>query len=369
MSETVRVDLGARSYPVEIGPGVIDRLGPHLAKLLSATRALIITDDRVAPIYGDRVADSIRSAGFTCETLVVPAGESSKDLAVLGNLLDRMLRLGIDRKTPVVALGGGVVGDLAGFAAATALRGLPLVQIPTTLLAQVDSSVGGKTGINSPHGKNLIGAFHQPRLVIADTETLRTLPPRQTRAGYAEIVKYGLIDRPDFFAWLERSGTEVLNGHSASLTRAIGQSVRAKAAIVTADEQEAGQRALLNLGHTFGHAFEAEAGYGDILLHGEAVSIGMVMAFDLSVRLGLCAADDATRVRQHLSSHGLPIAPPAGLTWTRDRLLSHMAKDKKAEGGALTFVLVGGIGQAFVAKGVEAAPVIDLLDHALDVAA
>ena len=365
MSETVRVDLGARSYPIEIGPGLIDRVGPRVAAVHSARRAVVITDTTVDSLYGSRVADSLATAGIRAEALTVPPGEASKSWDVLGDLLDRILAFGIDRKTPVIALGGGVVGDLAGFAAASALRGVPLVHVPTTLLAQVDSAVGGKTGINSRHGKNLIGAFHQPSLVLMDTESLSTLPMRQRRAGYAEVVKYALIDRPDFLALLEREGDRVVSGDADAVARAIGESVRAKAAIVAADERESGRRALLNLGHTFGHALEAEAGYGDSLLHGEAVAIGMVMAFDLSVRLGLCPAEDAQRVRRHLAACGLPTRPPAGLGGTSRRLLDHMAKDKKAEVGRLTLVLVRGIGRAFVSKAVDPATVIDLLDDAL----
>lgn len=369
MNQTVRVDLGARSYPIEIGPGLIDRIGPRIASVHSTDRAIVVTDATVGPLYGRRVVDSLAASGSRADMLAVPAGEASKSWETLGDLLDRILALDIDRKTPIIALGGGVVGDLAGFAAASVLRGVPLVQVPTTLLAQVDSAVGGKTGINSRYGKNLIGAFHQPSLVLADTDSLSTLPMRQRRAGYAEVVKYGLIDRPDLFAWLEEAGDRVLAGDADAVTWAIGESVRAKAAIVAADERESGQRALLNLGHTFGHALEAEAGYGDTLLHGEAVAIGMVMAFDLSVRLGLCPPDDAERVRRHLAGRGLPTRPPVGLDWTSRRLLSHMAKDKKAQAGRVTFILVRGIGRAFVSKAVDPAMVIEFLDDSRAVAA
>jgi 3-dehydroquinate synthase len=267
----------------------------------------------------------------------------------------------------VIALGGGVVGDLAGFAAAIALRGLDFIQIPTTLLAQVDSSVGGKTGINSRRGKNLIGAFHQPMLVLADVAALDTLPRREVLAGYAEVVKYGLIDDPAFFEWLEQNGSALVDGDEGLRSQAVRTSCAAKAAIVGRDERETGDRALLNLGHTFGHALEAAAGYGKTLLHGEAVAIGMVMAFDLSVRLGLCPEADALRVRKHLSSVGLPTDLHAlrGPAWRAPELLGHMGKDKKVRDGRITFILVRGIGQAFVARDIQLGEVEALLETAL----
>lgn len=266
-----------------------------------------------------------------------------------------MLEARCERSTTVVALGGGVVGDLAGFAAATLLRGVDFVQVPTTLLSQVDSSVGGKTGINTPFGKNLVGAFHQPRQVLIDTETLRTLNQRELLAGYAEVVKYGLIDDPAFFTRLERDGAALVAGDEGLRRDAILTSCAAKARVVAEDERESGRRALLNLGHTFGHALEAECGYGGALLHGEAVAIGMVMAFDLSVRLGFCSAEDAARVRAHLSAVGLPVTPPRlnGERMDTDRLIAHMASDKKVAGGKVTFVLARGIGQAFLSRDVE----------------
>jgi 3-dehydroquinate synthase len=290
---------------------------------------------------------------------VVPAGEAAKSMVQLDGLLGRLLDLGIERSTAVVALGGGVIGDLAGFAAAVALRGVDYVQVPTTLLAQVDSAIGGKTGINVRHGKNLIGAFHQPRLVLADTAALATLPPRELRAGYAEVVKYGLIDRPELFAWLEAHGAEVLAGEEAAQRHAILESCRAKAAVVASDEREAGARALLNLGHTFGHALESACGYGDELLHGEAVAIGLVLAFELSVRLGLCPAADAARVRAHLAAVGLPTSPRMirSRGFPPSALLAAMSHDKKARGGSPRFVLVRGIGQAFAGAEVEPAAV------------
>ena len=326
---------------------------PHVA---------LITDETVAGRYGARFVAALAEAGIRSDSIVVPAGEDSKSLARLGTVLDQVLGLGIERGSMVVALGGGVVGDLAGFAAAVALRGIPFIQVPTTLLAQVDSAVGGKTGINSPHGKNLIGAFHQPRLVLADTGALDSLPPRDLRAGYAEVAKYGLIDRPDFFGWLEQEGgAAVLAGDPAARRHAIRTSCEAKAAIVAADERESGQRALLNLGHTFGHALEAASGYSNRLLHGEAVAIGIVLAYGLSARLGLCAHDDPVRVRRHMEAVGLPTAVP---DWAPDAdgLLALMAKDKKVAGGQLTFILARGIGEAFVARGIDPEPVRGFLE-------
>ena len=364
MTETVHVDLGARSYDIRIGAGLIDAAGELLSPLLAVPRAVIVTDETVAALHLPRLAASLDRAGIAHDEIRVPAGEASKSLERLGAVLDDLLALGIERSVTVIALGGGVIGDLAGFAAAIALRGLPYVQVPTTLLAQVDSAVGGKTGINSRHGKNLIGSFHQPRLVIADIAALDTLPPRQRRAGYAEIVKYGAIGDAPFFAWLEANGAAVLAGDPGRLTHAVRVSCRSKADIVAADEREAGRRALLNLGHTFGHALEAETGYGDALLHGEAVSIGMVLAFDLSVRLGRCPAADAERLRRHLAACGLPVAPPAG-DWSVDRLMAHMARDKKVTGGRIAFVLARGLGRSYLAGDVDPAEAAAVLRAAV----
>jgi 3-dehydroquinate synthase len=285
----------------------------------------------------------------------LPPGEPTKDFGHLRELCERTLSLGIERGTLLIALGGGVIGDLVGFAAGILLRGLDFVQVPTTLLAQVDSSVGGKTGINTPQGKNLVGLFHQPRLVLADVGVLKTLDARQTRAGYAEIVKYGLLGDHSFFAWLEANGERVLAGDPAALRHAVAASCRAKAAIVAEDEREGGSRALLNLGHTFGHALEAETGFGDALLHGEAVAIGTVLAFDLSACLGLAAATDARRIRQHFAIAGLPIDSRflVGRGTSADRLLAHMRVDKKVRDGRLTFILARGIGQAFICRDVK----------------
>lgn len=354
-NQTVRVELGNRGYDIVIGPNLIGQTGELLAGVLRTPRVVVVTDQTVADLYLEPTTRTLAESGIDAASFVLPPGEHTKTLDHFGRLLDDILGARVTRDTTIVALGGGVIGDLAGFAAAVALRGLDFVQIPTTLLAQVDSSVGGKTGINARYGKNLIGAFHQPRLVVADTQVLDSLPRRELLAGYAEVVKYGLIDDPDFFEWLETNGTALLGDGDAAATtaarqHAIATCCRAKARVVADDERETGRRALLNLGHTFGHALEAEVGFGDALLHGEAVAIGTLMAFDLSVRLGLCPADDLARVRTHFNAVGLPTAPPRlqGRAWHADDLLSHMAHDKKVRDGRVVFVLVRGIGQAFL---------------------
>ncbi|WP_337998041.1 3-dehydroquinate synthase [Oleispirillum naphthae] len=352
--ETVSVDLGARSYPIFIGPGLIARAGEAMRPLLPQPRVHIVADATVAAHYLAPLAASLSAAGIAHAATLIPPGEESKSLTTLEALLGELLDARVERKTTLVALGGGVTGDLAGFAAAIVLRGIPFIQVPTTLLAQVDSSVGGKTGIDAHQGKNLIGAFHQPRLVLADTDTLSTLPLRELRAGYAEMAKYGLIDRPEFWAWLEIHGAEVIGGAGVpaavcaeARAAAIAESCRAKAAIVAADETESGPRALLNLGHTFAHAFEVLTGFGDRLRHGEAVSIGMVLAFALSERLGLCPPGRAAQVAAHLRSVGLPVSPvEIGADFTVDALWNAMQGDKKVEGGRITFVLARDIGAA-----------------------
>ena len=370
-TRTIRVELAGRSYDIAIGPNLIDQAGALSRPLLAAPKVTIVSDETVAPLYGARLSASFEKAGVKTRTVTVPAGESSKEFAAFGSLMNDLLDQRPDRKTTLVALGGGVVGDLTGFAASVLLRGVDFIQVPTTLLAQVDSSVGGKTGINTRHGKNLVGAFYQPRLVLADTDVLDTLPRRELLAGYAEVAKYGLIDDPDFFAWCEANGAAVLSGDAAKRTHAIEQSCLAKARIVAADGREtAALRALLNLGHTFGHALEAETGFGADLLHGESVGTGMAMAFDLSVRLGLCPAADADRVRRHLGGVGLPMRLRAiggdnRRSWDATRLVEHMRGDKKAEDGRLTFVLVRGIGQAFVSRDVDEATLRGLLDDAI----
>jgi 3-dehydroquinate synthase len=367
----VKVDLAGRAYDIAIGPGLIDRVGELSAGLLAARRVIIVTDDMVAPLYGARLAASFKTAGVDSQTIVVPAGENSKKFDSFGALMNELLDRRPDRKTTLVALGGGVVGDLTGFAAAVLLRGVDFIQVPTTLLAQVDSSVGGKTGINTRHGKNLVGAFYQPRLVVADTDVLDSLPRRELLAGYAEVAKYGLIDDPTFWDWCEQNGAAVLAGDAAKRTYAIEQSCRAKARIVAADERETTDlRALLNLGHTFGHALEAETGFGADLLHGEAVGAGMAMAFDLSAQLGLCSKADAERVRRHLGAVGLPVRLRAiggdnRRTWNAAKLIEHMRGDKKAEAGRLTFILARGIGKAFVTREVDERALGALLDQAI----
>ena len=364
--ETVRVELGPRSYDVLVGSDLLREAGELLAPLLPGRSAVVVSDTVVAEIFLDSTLGALKEAGFACSHVIVDSGEHSKDLATLGGVLDDILGRGIERSTALVALGGGVVGDLTGFAASVLLRGVPFVQIPTTLLAQVDSGVGGKTSVNSSHGKNLIGTFYQPRLVLADVATLGTLPARELRAGYAEIVKYGLIDDPDFFAWLERNGAALLEGDRDLLRTAVAHSCRAKARIVAADERESGSRALLNLGHTFAHALEAEAGYDGSLLHGEAVAYGIVLAHRLSAALGHCGADDAARVANHFRAVGLPseagALPP--IRWDPLELIERMKRDKKVQDGRMTFVLTRGIGRAFLSQDVPPEALGGLLDQA-----
>jgi 3-dehydroquinate synthase len=367
-AKSLTVALGERSYEILIGRTVLAEAGRLMRPVLKSDRVVIVTDSNVAGLHLARLERALEDAGIRHDCIVVPPGDGSKTLTQLGEVIDQLLDRRIERSTSLIALGGGVIGDLAGFAAAVTLRGLDFMQIPTSLLAQVDSSVGGKTGINAARGKNLIGAFHQPRLVLADTSILTTLPRREMLAGYAEVVKYGLIRDPDFFHWLEAHGADLIQGERAELEHAVLESCRHKAEVVAADERESGQRALLNLGHTFGHALEAETGYGDELLHGEGVAVGMVMAFDLSVQRGLCPAADADRVRRHLAAVGLPTGfadlPPRH--WDVERLIDHMGRDKKVSGGRITFVLARGIGQAFLDSTVELDEVRALLTAALN---
>jgi len=354
----VNVALGERSYDITIGRGTLAALGRKIAALRPGAKAAIVTDATVARLHLAAAEAALAAAGIGVTSVTVPAGEGSKSFAVLERVCEALISARIERADLVVALGGGVVGDLAGFAAAVVRRGLDYVQVPTTLLAQVDSSVGGKTAIDSRQGKNLIGAFHQPVLVVADTALLDTLPAREFRAGYAEVAKYGLIADAGFFAWLEANWREVFAG-GAAREHAIAVSCRMKAAIVGRDERETGERALLNLGHTFGHAFEAAAGFSDRLLHGEAIALGMVLAFAFSARRGLLAADEAERVERHLAAVGLPtrIAAVPGGAPDADRLMELIAQDKKVKRGRLTFILARGIGSSFIAPDVEAAEV------------
>jgi 3-dehydroquinate synthase len=349
----IDVALGARSYPVLIGEGLLERAAELLAPYAVSGRLVVVSDENVWAAQGERLA-----AALPVEPVIVPAGEGSKSWEGLAALAERLLALGVERGEPILAFGGGMVGDLAGFAAAILKRGCPYIQVPTSLLAQVDSSVGGKTAINTPLGKNLIGAFHQPAAVLIDPTTLDTLPERELRAGYAEVVKYGLIGDPGFFAWCEAHGARLLAGDAEARLHAIETCVRGKAEIVAADERETGgRRALLNLGHTFGHAIEAESGFSE-RLHGEAVAAGMALAFRFSAQRGLCSAEDASRVVAHLEAVGLRTRlaneDPAAL-------VERMAGDKKKRGGRLPFILVRGIGRAFVDSSVEPADVEQFL--------
>lgn len=358
----VRVALGARSYDVVIEAGLLARAGEHLAPLARGRRVPIVGDANVMAHLATLQA-SLDAAGVPSEAIVIPSGEKSKSWATLEMLTDRLLDLGVERGDHVIALGGGVIGDLVGFATAILKRGCGFVQIPTTLLAQVDSSVGGKTGINARAGKNLIGAFHQPKVVLIDPQVLDTLPPRELRAGYAEVVKYGLIDDAAFFTWCEANGAKLLAGDLAAREYAIAHSVAAKARIVGEDEFETlGRRALLNLGHTFGHALEAEAGFSDRLLHGEAVAAGCALAFGYSASHGLCSAQDAVRVSAHWQAAGLPDGlAAAGIDAPAERLVEHMRHDKKASGGQIPFLLARGIGQTYLDKQVSLDDVRDYL--------
>jgi len=361
----VPVSLGERSYDVVIEPGLLDRAGEALKPYAGKRPFVVVTDAHVAQTQWPRLAASLAAAGLAAELIVLPAGEGTKSWAQLEALTDRLIDLGVERRDHVIALGGGVIGDLVGFAASVVKRGCAFIQIPTTLLAQVDSSVGGKTAINSRAGKNLIGAFHQPALVLIDPDTLDTLPVRETAAGYAEVVKYGLIDDADFFAWCEAHGPALLAGDAQARVHAISKSVAAKAAIVAEDERETtGKRALLNLGHTFGHALEAETGFSDKLLHGEAVAAGMALAFGYSARRGECPAEDAERVVTHLRAVGLPASlSDAGVSASGETLVAHMLHDKKMSAGTLPFLLARGIGQTYLAQDVDLADVAAFLDE------
>ena len=354
----VNVALGERSYDIVIGRGQLTSLGQRIALLRPGTKAAIVTDETVARHHLAATEGALAATGIGATSVTVPPGESSKSFPVFERVCEALVSARIERADLVVALGGGVIGDLAGFAAAVVRRGLDYVQVPTTLLAQVDSSVGGKTAIDSKEGKNLVGAFHQPVLVVADTALLDTLPERQFRAGYAEVAKYGLIGDAAFFAWLEANWREIFAGGPAR-EHAIAVSCRMKAAIVGRDERETGERALLNLGHTFGHALEAAAGFSDRLLHGEAISLGMALAFAFSAQRGLLPAAQLERLEHHLTAVGLPVrvASVAGGVPSADRLMELIAQDKKVKRGKLTFILARGIGASFIAPDVDAAEV------------
>jgi 3-dehydroquinate synthase len=362
-SQIIPVGLGPRAYDIHAGVGQLARAGALLKPLTRATALPVVTDEHVAALHLEALLQSLRAAGLTGKPIILPPGEGTKSFAGLERVTGVLLDMGIDRAALVIALGGGVIGDLTGFAAGVLKRGVAFAQIPTTLLAQVDSSVGGKTAINARQGKNLIGLFHQPRIVIADVGLLSTLPRRELLAGYAEVVKYGALGDAGFFDWLEARAAAALGGDEAALTQAVAQSCRMKAAIVARDERETGERALLNLGHTFGHALEAATGFSARLLHGEGVAIGMALAFRLSHALGLCPGQDAERFARHLKAVGLPaaISDIPGPRPSPEELLGHMAHDKKVADGRLTFILLHGLGRAFITRDVPPDAVRDIL--------
>ena len=366
-STRISVDVAGAPYDVLIEPGLIDGAGPHIRPFVRKNSVAIITDAHVAAHWQTRLDAALSAVGITGVWLILPPGEATKSWSYLAQVVDFLIAHDVERRDRVIALGGGVIGDLVGFAASMVKRGCGFIQIPTTLLAQVDSSVGGKTAINTAAGKNLVGAFHQPALVLADPTALDTLPLREMRAGYAEVVKYGLIDDPEFFGWCEANGARLIAGDAQARGIAIAHSVAAKARIVAADEKElTGVRALLNLGHTFGHALEAETGFSDRLLHGEGVGLGMILAARYSVRCGLMDGQDAERIAAHLHAVGLP-ASLAALNMAGDgrRLADHMVHDKKMDAGTLPFLLLRGIGQTFLAGDVDLADVAVFLDAEL----
>ena len=363
-SSRIHVDVSDNAYDIHIGTNLLQEADAELAALLGGRQVVIVTDTNIAPLHLEQTKNALSAHAASCTNFILPAGEASKSFSVYEQLVNDILALPIDRQTVLVALGGGVIGDLVGFAAASLLRGLDFIQIPTSLLAQVDSSVGGKTGINTPAGKNLVGAFHQPRLVLADIGILASLPEREVKAGYAEVVKYGLLGDAAFFEWLEQHGRDVITGQPDAQAEAVRRSCQAKADIVADDEREAGKRALLNLGHTFAHAFEAVAGYDGRLLHGEAVSAGLGCAFAFSRQLGLCSGQDVERVYAHLAAMGMPTSAqdlPAGQA-APQVLIDHMRKDKKARQGKLTFILARQIGEAFVDRNIDEAELNKFLE-------
>ncbi len=364
IAATVPVQLGNRSYDITIGSGLLRNAGELLSQHLTRKKTAIVTDANVANFHLQTLQDSLKAAGIASTAIIMPPGEATKSYAGLAEVCDKLLGAGIERNDQVIALGGGVIGDLAGFASAILRRGVKFIQIPTSLLAQVDSSVGGKTGINSPHGKNLIGAFHQPSHVLIDLDLLKTLPQRQRAAGYAEVVKYGLLGDATFYGWLDHNVEAVIDCAQGAVDHAVRVSCKTKARIVAEDETETGVRALLNLGHTFGHALEASTGYSEVLLHGEAVAIGMVQAFRFSEMQGLCAAGTADRVVKHLVRAGLPthVSAIRAELPSPEKMVEIMRQDKKASGGKLTFILTRGIGEAFIAKDVDDAAVRTFLE-------
>ncbi len=369
MTNTVHVGLPGREYDIHIGPGLLDQTGAFVAQLGGRRHVCILTDENVAALHLAQLQTGLMAAGLTSAALALPPGEGTKCWAQLERSVEWLLAQKVERGDIVIAFGGGVIGDLAGFAAAILRRGVRFVQLPTSLLAQVDSSVGGKTGINSPYGKNLIGAFHQPSLVLADTALLGTLTPRDFLSGYGEVAKYGLLGDANFFGWLEEQGPALAAGDMEARIRAVTRSCEMKADIVRRDETEQGDRALLNLGHTFGHALEAATGYSDRLLHGEGVAIGCALAFELSSRLGLCSQEDPSRVRAHLAAMGMKkdLADIPGDLPGAEALLELMGQDKKVENGKLRFILARGIGDAFITSDVPSDVVLAVLQDALAV--
>lgn len=367
MERIIHVPLEGRAYDVVIGPGILQNAGARIAPFLNRPRVAVLTDETVAELHLDTLRQGLSAAGIEMVSLALPAGEATKSWPQFTRAVEWLLEQKVERNDMVVAFGGGVIGDLAGFAASVLRRGVRFVQIPTSLLAQVDSSVGGKTGINAPQGKNLIGAFHQPTLVLADTEVLGTLTARDFLAGYGEVVKYGMLGDADFFAWLEKMGPELASGDMAARVEAVARSVQMKADIVVRDETEQGDRALLNLGHTFGHALEAATGYSDRLLHGEGVAIGCALAFELSARLGLCSQEDPSRVRAHLKAMGMKtdLADIEGALPDAEALLKLMGQDKKVVDGQLRFILARSIGEAFVTGEVPRSAVLAVLQDGL----
>jgi len=369
-SKCVPIDLGDRSYNIHIGQGLLRDITAYIPIDLKKKAVFVLTDENVSVPHAGQVYESVKAGRpQSVQLLALPPGEQTKSFEMLERVMAWMIDHGVKRDSVLFTVGGGVIGDLGGFAAATVMRGIDYVQVPTTLLSQVDSSVGGKTGINMPQGKNLVGAFYQPAAVVCDVETLDTLPRRELLAGYAEMVKYGLINDPEFFIWLEKEGEKVCAPEAGPLIKGIEISCRKKAEIVAADEKEQGVRALLNLGHTFGHALEAAAGYDGRLLHGEAVAIGMVMAFRLSHRLGLCAESEADRVEAHLSAIGLPtkinmIFPP--LEVTVKELMEYMSHDKKASMGKPTYIVTGGIGKAHAMQNINISDIAETFQHSID---
>lgn len=367
--KTISVDLGERSYKIDVGKGLLKQAGALLRPFLQGKTVFIITDETVEPLYAETTRQALQEADLQVADIVaIPEGEGSKSFLQLERLVSSLLTKGLDRHSVLIALGGGVVGDLVGFAASIALRGIDFIQIPTTLLAQVDSSVGGKTGINLLEGKNLVGSFYQPKHVLIDIDVLNTLPERHFLSGYAEMVKYGLIDDAGFFDVLDDESEAVKRLDPEFLATAIAHCCQAKARIVAEDEKEHGKRALLNLGHTFGHALEAETGYSDHLYHGEAVAIGIRQAFDFSARMGICAPEEAERVTLHLKKMGLK-TNPCDMTgdwhFTADKIIQHMQKDKKVEQGEITLILARGIGKSFIQKSVSRSDILSFLSDDL----